>query len=49
LPRDLADLKARIIIAVKNFDAPFVTRVRKELVYRIDMRRVTRGANIEHF
>jgi len=49
LPRDLADLKARIIIAVKNFDAPFLTRVWKELVYHIDMRPVTRGANIEHF
>jgi len=49
LPRDLADLKTRIITAVKNFDAPFLTRVWKELVYLIDMCRVTRGANIEHF
>jgi hypothetical protein len=28
LPRDLADLKARIIAAVKNIDAPMLTRVR---------------------
>jgi hypothetical protein len=27
LPRDLADLKARIIAAVKNIDAPLLTRV----------------------
>jgi hypothetical protein len=27
LPRDLADLKARIIEAVKNIDAPMLTRV----------------------
>ena len=27
LPRDLADLKARIIAAVKNADAPMLTRV----------------------
>jgi hypothetical protein len=27
LPRDLADLKARIIAAVKHIDAPMLTRV----------------------
>jgi hypothetical protein len=27
LPRDLADLKSRIIAAVKNIDAPMLTRV----------------------
>ena len=27
LPRDLADLKARIIAAVKNIDTPMLTRV----------------------
>jgi len=48
LPRDLADLKARIIAAVKNVDTPMLTRVRQELEYRIDVCRVTRGANIEH-
>jgi hypothetical protein len=47
LPRDLADLKARIIAAVKNIDAPIWTRVRQELEYRIDVCRVTRGAHIE--
>jgi hypothetical protein len=47
LPRDLADLKERIIAAVKNIDAPMLTRVWQELEYRIDVRRVTHGAHIE--
>jgi hypothetical protein len=37
LPRDLTDLKARIIAAVKNIDAPILTRVWQELEYRIDV------------
>ena len=37
LPRDLADLKARIIATVKNFDALMLTRVRQELECRIDV------------
>jgi len=48
LPRDLADLKARIITAVKNIGAPMLRRVRQELEYRIDVCRVTHGAHIEH-
>jgi hypothetical protein len=40
-------LKARIIAAVKNIDAPMLTRVWHELEYRIDMCLVTRGAHIE--
>jgi len=46
--RDLADLKTRIIAAVKNIDAPMLTRVWQELEYRIDVCRVTRGAHIEY-
>jgi hypothetical protein len=41
-------LKARIIAAVKNIDAPILTRSWQELEYRIDVCRVTRGARIEH-
>jgi hypothetical protein len=41
-------LKARIITAMQNIDAPVLTRVRQELEYRIDVCRVTRGALIEH-
>jgi hypothetical protein len=38
---------ARIIAAVKNVDAPMLTRVWQELEYRIYMCRVTRGEHIE--
>jgi len=48
LPCDLADLKARIITAVENFDALMLTRVWQEIEYRIDVCRVIRGAHIEH-
>jgi len=48
LPCDLADLKARIIAAVKNIDAHMLTRVWRELEYRIDVCRFTSGAHIEH-
>jgi hypothetical protein len=41
-------LKARIIAAVKNIDAPVLKRVWQELEYHIDVCRVTRGAYIEH-
>jgi hypothetical protein len=47
LPRDL-DLQARIIAAVKNIDAPMLTRVWQELEYRIDVCHVSRGTHIEH-
>ena len=45
---DLADLKARIIAAIKNIDAPMLTRVWQEFEYCIDVCRVARGAHIEH-
>jgi hypothetical protein len=48
LPRDFPDLKTRIIASVRNIAAPTLTRVWQELEYLIDMRRVTRGAPIEH-
>jgi hypothetical protein len=41
-------LKARIIAAVKNIDAPMLTCVWQELEYHIDVCRVNRGAHIEH-
>jgi hypothetical protein len=41
-------LKARIIAAVKNIDAPMLTRVWQELEYRMDVRRFVRSAHIEH-
>ena len=48
-PRDLADLKAQIIAAMKNTDAPMLTRAWQELEYRIYVCCVTRGAHIQHF
>ena len=47
-PRDLIDLKAWIIAAVKNNNAPIVTRVWQELEYCINVWRGTHGAHIEH-
>jgi hypothetical protein len=44
----LRDYKAWIIAAVKNIDAPMLTREWQQLEYRIDVCRVTRGAYIEH-
>ena len=48
LPRDLADLKARIIASVKNISALMLTRVWQELEYSIDVCHVTHGAHVEH-
>jgi hypothetical protein len=48
VPRDLAELLARITAAVKNIDAPMLMCVWQELKYRTDVCRVTRGANIKH-
>jgi hypothetical protein len=48
LPCDLVDLEARIIAAVKNIDAPMLTRVWQELEIRNHVCHVTRGAYIEH-
>ena len=41
LPHDLTDLKAWIIAAVKNIDAPMLTRLWQELEYCIDVCHVT--------
>ena len=37
IPRDLADLKARIIVAVKNIDAPMLTRVCGKILNIVSM------------
>jgi hypothetical protein len=47
LPSYFAVLLSCSIAAVKNIDAPMLTRVWKEVEYRIDVCRVTRGAHIE--
>jgi hypothetical protein len=48
LSRDLAELKARIIAAVKNVDTTMSAHVWQELKYRIDVCRVTSGEHFEH-
>jgi hypothetical protein len=48
LPRDLADLKAWIIAAVKNINAPTLTRVWQDQEYHINVCLVTRVAHITH-
>jgi hypothetical protein len=40
--------RTRIIAAVKNIDAPMLTRVWQELEYRTGVCRVTRGVHIEY-
>jgi hypothetical protein len=47
LPLDLADLKARIVAAVKNIDTRMLTLEWQELEYRIDVCRVSRGVHFE--
>jgi hypothetical protein len=37
-----------VCAAVKNIDAPMLTRMWQEREYRIDVYCVTRGTNIEH-
>jgi hypothetical protein len=51
LPSDLADLKARITAAVKNINAPMLTRVWQEIEYRIDaaVSPVVHQSNISSF
>jgi hypothetical protein len=39
---------AHIIAAVRNINAPMLTRVWQELEYHIDVCSVTRGAHIKH-
>jgi len=46
--QDLDDLEPRIIAAVKNIDAPVLTRVWQGIEYSSDVCRVTRGSHIEH-
>jgi hypothetical protein len=44
----LDHLKQRITTATAGVDEDMLTRVWQELDYRVDIRRVTKGAHIEH-
>jgi hypothetical protein len=48
MPRDLPQLRQRIVEAVAAIDRQMLQRVWKELDYRIDICRVTKGGHIEH-
>jgi hypothetical protein len=47
LPRDLPELRLRIMDAVATIDVHMLERVWHELDYRIDVCRVTKGGHIE--
>jgi hypothetical protein len=48
MPRDLSQLRKRIVEAVVAIDRQILQRVWQELDYRIDICRVTKGGHIEH-
>jgi hypothetical protein len=48
LPRDLPELRLRILDAVATIDVHMLERVWQELDYRTDVCRVTKGGHIEH-
>jgi hypothetical protein len=48
LPRDLPQLRRRIVEAVAAIDSQMLQRVWQELDYRTDICRVTKGGHIEH-
>jgi hypothetical protein len=48
MPRDLTQLRRRIVEAVAAIDRQMLQRLWQELDYRIDICRVTKGGHIEH-
>jgi hypothetical protein len=48
MPRDLPQLRQRIVEAVAAIDRQLLQIVWQELDYRIDICRVTKGGHIEH-
>jgi hypothetical protein len=48
MPRDLPQLRQRIVEAVATVDREMLLRVWQEIDYRIDVCRVTKGGYIEH-
>jgi hypothetical protein len=47
MPRDLPQLRRRIVEAVADIDRQMLQRVWQELDYEIDICRVTKGGHIE--
>jgi len=48
MPRDLPQLRQRIVEAVAAIDCQILQHVWQELDYRIDICRVTKGGHTEH-
>jgi hypothetical protein len=48
MPRDLPQLRRRIVEAIAAIDRQMLQRVLQELDYRINICRVTKGGRIEH-
>jgi hypothetical protein len=48
MPRDLPQLRQRIVEAVAAIARQMLQRVWQELYYRIDIHYVTKGGHIEH-
>jgi hypothetical protein len=48
MPRDLPQLRQRIVEAVAAIDCQMLQRVWQELDYRIDICHVTKGGHIDH-
>ena len=48
MPRDLPQLRQRIVEEFAAIDRQMLQRVLQELDYRIDICRVAKGAHIEH-
>ena len=48
MPRDLPQLRQRIVETVTAIDCQMLQRVWQELDYRIDICRVPKGGHIEH-
>jgi hypothetical protein len=48
MPRDLPQLRQKIVEAVAAIDRQILQRMWQELDYRIDICRVTKGGHIEH-
>ena len=48
LPASIPELKVRIRTAIETITADILQTVWNELDYRVDVRRITKGAHIEH-
>ena len=48
LPSSIPEVKVRITTAIETVNADMLQTVWDEMDYRVDVRRITKGAHIEH-